>query len=212
MNYAALSRFELLPFLSPTARSFLDVGCADGGFGSTLRTAYGPEARIVGIEGNPEAAQHARAAGYDRVVTGFYPDALDELDDTFDVVAFNDVLEHLIDPWDALRKAHDVLNPRGIVVASIPNIQYLPALRDIAVHGRFDYTDAGGIFDRTHLRFFTRSTILQMFQDCGYAVQRCDGIWDILEVGRYRVLKPLSRVVGDRRWLNFVVVATPTPR
>lgn len=208
-SYAHLSRAELAPFIPVGARRVLDVGCAGGGFGATLRTVLGPEARLVGIEADPVAADRARRVGYDEVLEGLFPEVPVHPAETFDLVTFNDVLEHMVDPWDALRRTHGLLSPGGAVLASIPNIAYLPALRDIAMRGRFDYTDAGGVFDRTHLRFFTRSTILQMFDHCGYAVHQCAGIWDILEVGHYRVLKPFARIVGDRRWLNFVVVATP---
>lgn len=208
-SYAQLSRAELAAFIPRGARSVLDVGCAGGGFATTVRTVLGPEARLVGIEATPTAADQARASGYDEVHEGLFPEATAHLQETFDLVSFNDVLEHMVDPWEALRQAHRLLSPEGVVLASIPNIAYLPALRDIALRGRFDYTDTGGIFDRTHLRFFTRATAVELFESTGYAVSSCQGIWDILQVGHYRALRPLARLVGDRRWLNFVVVATP---
>ena len=46
----------------------------------------------------------------------------------FDCIVFNDVLEHMVVPEQALRYAKTLLSPNGSIVASIPNIRYLPIL------------------------------------------------------------------------------------
>jgi SAM-dependent methyltransferase len=155
-------RAEMLPFLPPTLRSLLDVGCASGRFVRLVKERF-PDADIWGID--PVAYE----GGEFRRVVGRFPDDLPE-GLLFDCIVFNDVLEHLVDPWGVLRATLPFLAPSGVVVASIPNIRNLEMLRALVVHGRWEYTDIG-ILDRTHLRFFTRSGIIDLFEGSGWHVQ-----------------------------------------
>lgn len=165
--YQVSDRAEMLGFIPADARSVLDVGCSRGGFGRLMRAAM-PSARLRGIEPDSAAAEEARPH-YDQLdVTLFDPLVVDE---RFDVVVCNDVLEHMHDPWIVLRDMRPLLTERrGVVVASIPNIRYLPVLAALVIKGRWDYTETGTL-DRTHLRFFTRDSIAEMFDGAGYEVQ-----------------------------------------
>lgn len=93
----------------------------------------------------------------------------------FDFVVCGDILEHLQDPWAVLQKLHRALKPRGTLIVSIPNIRYWRILRDLVFLGRWEYTDAG-IFDSTHLRFFTRRSFLAMVRGAGFDVV-FDEVW-----------------------------------
>ena len=86
-------------------------------------------------------------------------------DDRFDVIVFGDVLEHLRDPLVVLRKAKALLADRGSVVASIPNIAH-GSVRLALLAGRFDYQELG-LLDSTHVRFFTRSSVEDLFREAG---------------------------------------------
>jgi 2-polyprenyl-3-methyl-5-hydroxy-6-metoxy-1,4-benzoquinol methylase len=119
----------------------------------------------------------------------------------------NDVLEHLADPWVTLERLRPKLTPGGVVVASIPNFRYLPALARIVFARDFPQEDAG-IFDRTHLRFFTYKSIRRMFTEAGYEVQSLEGI------GRQRFVWAALRVLTlgwfwDGLAIQFACVATP---
>ena len=81
------------------------------------------------------------------------------------------------------------------------------------LRGRWDYTDRGTL-DRTHVRFFTRATMVEMFERAGYTVELCEGInsvrqeWKQDPSGPRRLAKLLlERALGDARFLQFVVVA-----
>jgi SAM-dependent methyltransferase len=101
---------------------------------------------------------------------------IDELpDDYFDTIVCNDVLEHLTYPWVTLERLRPRLRPGGVVVASIPNIRYLPALSRIIFVRDFPLDD-GGVFDGTHVRWFTLKGIRRMFEAAGYGVQTMKGI------------------------------------
>jgi 2-polyprenyl-3-methyl-5-hydroxy-6-metoxy-1,4-benzoquinol methylase len=81
-----------------------------------------------------------------------------------------DVLEHLRDPWGALTDLVAVLRPGGWVVASVPNVRVFTVLLPLVRKGRFEYKEAG-VLDRTHLRFFTRSSAIALVEGSGLAVE-----------------------------------------
>ena len=131
----------------PDGARVLDVGCATGYLAERL-IARGCE--VVGVEADPAAADLARGRGIEVVV--------------------GDVLEHLRDPRATLVDARSLLSSGGRVVASLPNVAVWHARRELAC-GRFPHEDHG-IFDRTHLRFFTRATAHELVRSAGYAVER----------------------------------------
>lgn len=198
-------RPEVAALIPSGCTSALDVGCGPGGFGRSLRERLGPDARIVGVEPVPAQARVARTAhGFDEVIDGYFPDAFGDRRDRFDLVSFNDVLEHLWDPWQVLEGTHDRLTPGGHVLAAIPSIQYLPVVSRL-VRGRWDYTD-GGTLDRTHVRFFTRATMLEMVEGAGYEVIDCQPANSMFQFARYRRWRPLRHLIGNGEWMHFVVL------
>jgi SAM-dependent methyltransferase len=146
----------------------LDVGCATGYIAERL-TARG--CAVTGLEQDARAA--ARAEEHcERVVVGDVESAGDRaaVGDGFEVILLGDVLEHLVDPWSALRAMHDLLAPGGVVVTSIPNVAAWTVRAEL-LRGRFEYTEHG-LLDRTHLRFFTRSTAHALVHGAGFAIER----------------------------------------
>jgi hypothetical protein len=105
-------------------------------------------------------------------------------------VIFNDVLEHLVDPWEALESTRDLLDRDGCVVASIPNVRHVAVIQPLVLRGTWNYTDSG-ILDRNHLRFFTRSTIVELFVTTGFVVNRLDPI-RVARVGEWALVNKLS--------------------
>jgi O-antigen biosynthesis protein len=84
----------------------------------------------------------------------------------FDVIVLMDVLEHLRNPLEVLRELVDTcLAPHGRCVFSIPNVAH-GSVRLALLSGRFDYEDCG-ILDRTHLRFFTKSSVKELIENAG---------------------------------------------
>ena len=130
--YGDSERVELDQFIPATAQSVLDVGCWQGGFGAALkRKRSGCVA--WGIESDRECAAVA-ATRLDRVINGRFPEEM-PVDEHFDLVVFLDVLEHLVDPWSALRHASSLLRPRGVVVASIPNVRHVSVTFPLLTRG-----------------------------------------------------------------------------
>jgi len=160
-----------LPILArvPTGATVLDVGPWTGAHGRHLVAHAG--AVVDGVEPDAPAAGMA-AAVYREVIVGLIDDAgvQARLADGggYDVIMFLDVLEHLHDPHAVLGAARDWLRPGGRVLCSLPNVAHW-RVRLALARGRFDYAD-NGLMDRTHLRWFTRSSARELMTGSGYAV------------------------------------------
>lgn len=208
-GYYGLDRPEMLELVPTGTTSLLDVGCGEGAFLDACRR-HRPDLRVSGIEAVARPAHRARERGLD-VTIGSFPADLPP-SERFDCIVFNDVLEHLVDPWAALVVARQRLGDDGCIVASIPNIRNLETLVALVRRGRWDYVDAG-VLDRTHLRFFTRSSILALFEGAGYEVVTIRGGMP-LRSRRFRVLRVLSLAAGRTMYREgcfrqFHLVARP---
>ncbi|MDP8977694.1 MAG: class I SAM-dependent methyltransferase, partial [Actinomycetota bacterium] len=126
-----------------------------------------------GIELDPVAAERARRF-CERVWVGDlqHIDA-EELDGPYDLLLFGDTLEHVADPVTVLQVLATKLRPAGTLVVSIPNVANW-SVRLGLLAGRFRYTERG-ILDRTHLRFYTRRTVVEMLEQAGFTVDRVVG-------------------------------------
>ncbi len=162
-GYYRSSRPELAQHVPANARRVLDVGCGGGEFGRSLKERGAQE--VVGIEIVERAWELAKQNLDDAILGNIETMELPFADDYFDCVVFADVLEHLVNPAEVLRKTARVLNPDGVIIASIPNARFCQVVAMLA-HGRWKYEDAG-ILDRTHLRFFTAAEIVELFQSAG---------------------------------------------
>ena len=202
-------RAEMLPFVPVEAMTVLDVGCGEGYFGELLKEDAGRE--VWGIE-VIEAFARSAAARLDRVLVGDVAELIDDLPKGFfDAIVFNDVLEHLVDPYDVLSRIRSRLSPRGVVVSSIPNIRYFPSLYELVIHRAWEYEESG-ILDRTHLRFFTATSIRNMYERLGYEVIRHEGInpIDRLPLRFHAANLVLGGRLEDMRYVQFATVARPS--
>lgn len=206
-DYFSERRGEMLRYVPASAACVLDVGCGRGGFGENLKSQR--TARVIGIEQFPAAAAQARAR-LDEVIEGDAEYGMAQLPPTsVDCVVFNDVLEHLEDPWKALGAARRLLTADGVVVASIPNVRYMPVLKDLVLKGEWRYEDVG-VLDRTHLRFFTHHSMRRLFVSCGYRIVEMNGINSITFPWKFGLLnRILLRALDDSRHPQFAIVAKP---
>ena len=139
-------------------RELLDVGCADG---TLSRHFVASGWRVVGIEPFVADAAIARAREIE-VMEVTLEEAASRLEPRFNAVVLADVLEHCADPWALLREITTRSKPGALIVISLPNVAHV-SMRVQLLMGHFNYTDRG-ILDRTHLRFFTRSTVLKLIE------------------------------------------------
>ena len=165
----------LLGLVPPGLARVVEVGCSSG----ALAVAFlgsNPGCEYIGIEVEPEYAAAAEEHCTEVVVAD-----IEKMDDhAFEILfptdcwIFGDVLEHLYDPWRVLRRIRASMPQSGSVVACIPNAQHWSFQARLNA-GRLRYEDAG-LFDRTHIRWFTRATIVELFETSGYAIEEIGGV------------------------------------
>jgi 2-polyprenyl-3-methyl-5-hydroxy-6-metoxy-1,4-benzoquinol methylase len=170
LSYFEFARPEVLALVPESARRILDIGCGAGRLGEALKARQ--RAEVVGIECFEPAALAARRR-LDQVLIGNVEQMeLQFTPGSFDAIVCADVLEHLRQPESLLRQALRWLTPDGRLVASIPNVRHHSVVRSL-LDGNWTYEPAG-LLDRTHLRFFTRHDIEQLFQGAGLKLCRLD--------------------------------------
>lgn len=204
--YYQRQRREIEPFIPLDAKKVLDVGCGQGFFGEMLKSIRDIE--VWGIELDAASAKEATRR-LNNVLSGDVENNLNALSDGyFDCIVFNDVLEHLADPWHILRIIKSKLSPQGVIVSSIPNIRYFYALREVLLDKQFPYREYG-IFDRTHLRFFTYKSMIDLFNDSGYSIVKMNGI-NGFDSWKFSMLNLfLLNNIADMRYEQYVVIASP---
>lgn len=165
-SYGANTRPDVQRFVPTICRNILELGCAQGGLGADLKRRQ--RARVFGIEVSPEFAAVASGrldevatADVEEFVCGDAPGAA-----PFDCLVAADVLEHLIDPWETLRRSVEWLAPGAVVVVSVPNVFYWATLPRAAFSGHWPREEEG-IFDSTHLRWFGPADVPELLTDAG---------------------------------------------
>jgi 2-polyprenyl-3-methyl-5-hydroxy-6-metoxy-1,4-benzoquinol methylase len=175
-------RKEMLKYLPENANKILDVGCGNGAFASVVKQKNNAE--VWGIELMEGEGVIAKTL-LDKVLIGNCEIHLKDLPEKyFDAVYFNDVLEHLSDPYSVLEILKSKLSPNGVVISSIPNVRFYRSFAKVVFGKDWEYEEYG-IMDKTHLRFFTGKSIKRMYEDLGYKVLTHEGI------NKTKSLKPL---------------------
>jgi len=160
--YYGEARHDVLPLLPERLGSVLEIGCGDGTTGEILERRYG--CRVTGVELNPHAAA-AAAARIHRVVSGDVQEL--ELDGRYDLVLALELFEHLTDQERFLARMRGLLEPDGTLLLSVPNVGHGAIVEDLLA-GRWDYLPIG-LLCYTHYRFFTRATLEDWFERCGFS-------------------------------------------
>jgi trans-aconitate methyltransferase len=205
----------------PPAQRVVEVGCSRGALARAFKTRH-PDCHYLGIEIEPSFAAVARAH-CDLVLVG-------DIEDLFNrgslrslppaqCWVFGDTLEHLRDPWSVLRTLHPLLTADGCVCACIPNMQHW-SIQLRLNGGRLAYADSG-LLDRTHLRWFTRKTMLDLFTSSGFQVEALtprifahpQNEAASQQIGQFarQIGHDPEEAVRDALPLQYVIRARPTP-
>jgi 2-polyprenyl-3-methyl-5-hydroxy-6-metoxy-1,4-benzoquinol methylase len=145
----------------------LEIGCSEG---LMTRRMVERGQRVVGVEFDPVAAASAARWTEQIVVADVQqPDSLLPLgEQRFELVIVSDVLEHLREPADALRRIVEFVRPGGRLMVSVPNVAHAD-VRVALLNNTFPYASLG-LLDRSHIHFFTYHSLLQLLDDCDLVV------------------------------------------
>lgn len=149
----------------------LEFGCSNGYMTEYLKNTLGCNVHIVEIneEDGVEASQWAKTAligPVDGDIEKYYWKQIEPCDH----IIFADVLEHLYNPWQVLKESVSLLKEDGSIFISIPNIAHNSVIIDL-FNNKFEYRELG-LLDNTHIRFFTRESLLRMVNGAGLHVDR----------------------------------------
>lgn len=173
----------------------LDVGCNEGR-GLAVLAARGFE--VEGLEVNPRAAATARAKGFtvhEAPLEAFRPER------PYDVVVLSNVLEHLLEPRDALVRLRALLAPEGRLCISCPNAaswqRRLFGRAWINWHVPF------------HIVHFDESRLVRLLEECGYTVTRRRQVSPALWLAQSLVAAAAARPGRAPRALRSVSTMLP---
>jgi 2-polyprenyl-3-methyl-5-hydroxy-6-metoxy-1,4-benzoquinol methylase len=166
-NYFSGIRNDIIKLIQCNNCDILEIGCGEGNTLVELKK-QGKAKFVAGID----IVNLNQSSKLDRfILTDIETDNINLPEAYFDIIICADVLEHLKDPWNALEKIKKFLKPKGMLIASIPNIREIRTLVSIFIKGDFRYVDEG-ILDKTHFRFFCKKNIIELFEKNGYKVEK----------------------------------------
>jgi ubiquinone/menaquinone biosynthesis C-methylase UbiE len=195
----------------------LDVACGRGFMLEQLRAAL-PGSDLIGADISESSAQQTRDKGFE-AVTADVSLALPFPPDSFDCVAFGEVIEHLIDPDAALVNIATVLRPGGSLILTTPNLAswfnrlillagLQPVFTETSLHvnlGRGTRFLGQWRSTQGHLKIFTLPALREMLIGNGFTPERIRGV----PFHTPNALSPIDRVLARVPSLasNFVITA-----
>lgn len=172
-DYYSLPRRDMLAlFPSSNIRRVLEIGCGTGETGELLKKEYGV-VFVTGVDIENTAIEIARKKLDDVFLANIEEVELPLELQSYDLILLGDVVEHLINPWNVIKKLRLYLRPHGYLLISIPNIQHWRNIVNL-IFGKWEYSGSG-MMDITHLRFFTKGTIVRLLENSGFFVQMIQG-------------------------------------
>lgn len=151
-----------------TGLKILDVGCGYGQNGEEMikkgNAVFGVDILPVAIEKAKTRLTYAAVADFSR--SEDIPEEIKR--EKFDMVVFSDILEHVYDPMRLVCNAIPMMKENAVLLVSVPNIaNWLNRLK--LLFGNWEYA-VSGMMDRTHIRFFTLTSIKRLIKAAGFDV------------------------------------------
>ena len=203
-----IEREEIARLVPAEARSILDVGCGSGSTGALLKASR-TDCRVSGIELDERAARIAQEVLDDVIVGDVQTMEIPFPHQSFDCLILADILEHTVDPVTVLKKVAQFLSPEGTLVVSLPNIRHYSAIQRLISRG-WKYEDSG-VFDRTHLRFFSLASMKELIEAAGFRIEHVEP--KIVTGRKMRFLKMLAgKRLDEFLAFQYLFRAVPTGR
>lgn len=206
-NFRQLLREIVL--LKPSGGTLVDVGCAHGWFLEAAKTQF----NVLGIE--PDEAVFNVTAGKGLPVRkGYFPDAL-EAGEAFDVIVFNDVVEHIPKIEEVLKACHERLNGDGLLVLNLPSSDgiFYQISRIFTKVGKFSF------FERLwqkglpspHVHYFNAKNISELLTKSGFVTIKSGTLPTLGLHGLYTRISNAGKISIASRIFIYCVVAASLP-
>ncbi|MFL5843376.1 MAG: class I SAM-dependent methyltransferase [Solirubrobacteraceae bacterium] len=177
---------------APARGTLLDLGCW---VGFLLSEAQDRGWRTLGVEPSEFGSSFARdRLGLEVISAGLFEADLPARG--FSAVTMGDVIEHLTDPGEALRRIGELLEPHGVLWMALPDAGSLVA----RALGRRWWSVLP-----THVQYFTRGSIATLLAASGFDVLEIDTSPKAFSAGYY-----LSRISGYSPAAARALVAAAT--
>lgn len=194
---------------APAARSLLDVGSAHGWFLEQARTRF----EVLGLEPDQAVARAAQAKGL-RVREGYFPDAL-AAGETFDLIVFNDVIEHIPDIASALDACHAHLNRDGLLILNLPNsrgffYRVSKLLARLGWAGPFERLWQKGL-PSPHVHYFDAASLTALLAKHGFSLQSQAELPTVRASGLLARMRCTGVTRGPALYLQYLAVLATLP-
>lgn len=167
--YPDIANADLLSRIPAGAATILDVGCGTGALGFAYRD-INPQARLLGIERDPDAAALAGTRLDAVACVDVEQNPLPfEFSRGIDCLIYGDILQQLRAPWTVVQRHLEVLNPGGTVLICVPNTEHWSIAARL-LRGTWNYEGAG-LLDVHHLRCFTLHNLKRALTDTGLIIR-----------------------------------------
>lgn len=204
-HYFKGKRDELEKFIPSNVKTILEVGCGEGGF----RASFGNEVEYWGVEPNKEVSKIAKSQLY-KVFNATYKEVETDIPDNyFDLIVCNDVIEHMVDHDYFFKNIKDKMKEDGKLLISIPNVRYIYNLYNLIFKKDWNY-EKQGVLDKTHLRFFTKKSLIDTLTRHGYKIEKFEGINTVNPSGPKSLIKYLLLASGNKDTLSLQFAALLT--
>jgi 2-polyprenyl-3-methyl-5-hydroxy-6-metoxy-1,4-benzoquinol methylase len=157
--------------------SVLDIGCGNGRFLHMVKD-FIPGVEVLGVDQNDDALKVANMLGV-KTHNQSLIDFLNEDKRKFDAVSLWGVLEHVKSPFWTLRQVAKKLNPQGLLIVCVPNVESLVVR---TLWGKCS------TFCPQHLWYFSQDTLKLAFESSGLKLIACNTI----EPESYPITKALN--------------------
>lgn len=145
----------------------LDLGCGRGDLAKILKDLG---AKVTGVDFDKQSLSQAKRYLTKAVWVDLNKLKLPFKTNRFDLIVSSEVVEHLLYPNQVLKEIYRVLKPKGNFIVTTPNLLYWGNRLKI-LNGDFRYQDSG-IFDRTHVHFYTYPTLIEDLKQAGFKIMQ----------------------------------------
>jgi 2-polyprenyl-3-methyl-5-hydroxy-6-metoxy-1,4-benzoquinol methylase len=193
-----------------TARkSLLDVGCAHGWFLEQARSHF----EVLGLEPDTQVGQKAAQRGLP-VREGYFPEALRD-DEKFDVIVFNDVIEHIPDIANAVDDCRRRLNAHGLLILNLPNsrgffYRLAKVLAQVGLAGPFERMWQKGM-PSPHVHYFDPHSLAAFVAPHGFTQRYMGELPSLRREGLLERLRFFKKANPVTTYVQFLILSCIIP-